>query len=214
MARKTKEEAEKTYHALLSAAAEMFTSVGVEACTLNAIAEKAGVTRGAFYWHFKNKEDILKGLWLTYTKPALEANREKVLCAAPQEKLGTLYQCLTDILNRIEKDTELGQVFSIILGNSELTIRNPEVKAFFDEERRLFREIIEHALAAELKTGNLPKNTDIHLSATGLVCLVSGLVSEYFTGFEDVSLTQHGQIYLNIYFNGLGLKNPPTSTDL
>ncbi|MBE7635881.1 TetR family transcriptional regulator [Sneathiella sp. P13V-1] len=208
MARKTKEEAEKTYHALLSAAAEMFTSLGVEACTLNAIAEKAGVTRGAFYWHFKNKEDILKGLWLTYTKPALTENREKILTAPSEDKLKTLYQCLIDILHRIEKDTELGQVFSIILGNSELTIRNPDVKAFFDEERSMFRETIEHAFEAERNIGNLPENTNIHISATGLVCLVSGMVSEFFTGFEDVSLTKHGQIYLDTYFKGLGLKIP------
>ena len=207
MARKTKEDKEKTHRALLGAAAELFTTVGVEACTLNAIAEKAGVTRGAFYWHFKNKEDILKALWVAYTKPALEAYQANILASPPEMKLQELRQSLCNIFSRIENETELGQVFCIILGNSELAIRNPKVKDFFNAERRTFFETIEHVFQEQKRLGHLPKEINTHVTATGLVCLVSGIISEYFTGFEEIKLSDHGAVFLDTYFRGMGHKN-------
>lgn len=58
MARKTKEEAAATREALLDAAEEMFIQYGVARASLEQIARQAGMTRGAVYWHFKNKADL------------------------------------------------------------------------------------------------------------------------------------------------------------
>ena len=55
MARRTKDEAEKTRDALLDAAEDIFYAQGVSRTSLEQIAAKAGVTRGAVYWHFKDK---------------------------------------------------------------------------------------------------------------------------------------------------------------
>ena len=55
MARRTKEEALATRHALLDAAERVFGRRGVARTSLVEIAEEAGVTRGAVYWHFKDK---------------------------------------------------------------------------------------------------------------------------------------------------------------
>lgn len=62
MARKTKEEALETRNRILEAAVEVFLEKGVSQAGLEVIAEKAGVTRGAVYWHFKNKADIFEAL--------------------------------------------------------------------------------------------------------------------------------------------------------
>ena len=56
--RKTKTEAQKTRQHLLDAALEVFWREGVTRASLQAIAQEAGVTRGALYWHFKNKEGL------------------------------------------------------------------------------------------------------------------------------------------------------------
>lgn len=60
--RKTKEEAEKTRNSILKAAIKVFNKKGFTATKLDDIAKKANVTRGAIYWHFKNKEDLIKAL--------------------------------------------------------------------------------------------------------------------------------------------------------
>jgi AcrR family transcriptional regulator len=62
MARKTKEEAEQTRLRILTAAEAVFCRQGVAASSLHDIARRAGVTRGAVYWHFANKEALLATL--------------------------------------------------------------------------------------------------------------------------------------------------------
>lgn len=53
--RRTKAEAEQTREALIEAAAELFWKHGAARTSVLDIAAHAGLTRGAFYHHFKNK---------------------------------------------------------------------------------------------------------------------------------------------------------------
>ncbi|MBW5799859.1 TetR family transcriptional regulator [Halomonas elongata] len=62
MARRTKAEAEATREALLDAAEEVFFEKGVACTSLEQIARHAGMTRGAVYWHFRNKADLFRAM--------------------------------------------------------------------------------------------------------------------------------------------------------
>jgi len=62
MARRTKDEAEKTRCAILKAAERKFYEGGVVSTSLQEVAKAAGLTRGAIYWHFKDKVEILRAL--------------------------------------------------------------------------------------------------------------------------------------------------------
>ena len=63
MARNTKEQAQETRNQIINAAIERFSACGVAKTSLADIAAAAGVTRGAIYWHFKNKTDLLNEIW-------------------------------------------------------------------------------------------------------------------------------------------------------
>ena len=58
MVRRTKAEAEATRQALLDAAERLFEARGVSRTSLQDIASAAGLTRGAVYWHFRDKADL------------------------------------------------------------------------------------------------------------------------------------------------------------
>ena len=62
MARRTKEDAQATRTALLDAAERVFQQRGVSRTSLNEIAQAAGVTRGALYWHFKDKAALFNAM--------------------------------------------------------------------------------------------------------------------------------------------------------
>jgi len=62
MARRTKEEAEATRESVLRAALDLFSEKGYSRTTFNDIAKSIGMTRGAVYWHFENKEALLAAL--------------------------------------------------------------------------------------------------------------------------------------------------------
>lgn len=52
----------ETRERILDAAEDVFNARGVSRTTLNEIAEAAGVTRGAIYWHFKNKVELFEAM--------------------------------------------------------------------------------------------------------------------------------------------------------
>ncbi|RYY72578.1 MAG: TetR family transcriptional regulator, partial [Comamonadaceae bacterium] len=62
MARRSKEDALATRSALLDAAERVFLAQGVAGTSLNDIAMAAGTTRGAIYWHFRDKADLFNAM--------------------------------------------------------------------------------------------------------------------------------------------------------
>ncbi len=51
-----------TRHQILAAANQLVLAQGVAHLTLEAVAKKAGVSKGGLLYHFPNKEDLIKGL--------------------------------------------------------------------------------------------------------------------------------------------------------
>ncbi|MFD8593132.1 ScbR family autoregulator-binding transcription factor [Streptomyces sp. NPDC059637] len=56
------ERAIRTRRVILEAAAAVFDERGYEASTISEILERAGVTKGAFYFHFPSKGDLALGV--------------------------------------------------------------------------------------------------------------------------------------------------------
>ncbi|WP_031084128.1 ScbR family autoregulator-binding transcription factor [Streptomyces sp. NRRL WC-3549] len=52
----------RTRRIFLEAAAEVFDEHGYDAATIAAILERAGLTRGALYFHFTSKEELARGV--------------------------------------------------------------------------------------------------------------------------------------------------------
>ncbi|MDP9869151.1 MULTISPECIES: TetR/AcrR family transcriptional regulator [Streptosporangium] len=57
------ERTKATMGALVAAARELFVAEGFSATAVDAICARAGVTRGAFYHHFSNKEHIFREVY-------------------------------------------------------------------------------------------------------------------------------------------------------
>ena len=62
MARRTKEEAEKTRARILANALSLFAKKGYDHTTFNDIAERLKMTKGAVYWHFESKQALLMAI--------------------------------------------------------------------------------------------------------------------------------------------------------
>lgn len=59
-------------NALLDAAFDLFTKVGVNSTTIDEIVKKAGVAKGTFYLYFRDKYDILDMIVIRKTSTLLE----------------------------------------------------------------------------------------------------------------------------------------------
>jgi AcrR family transcriptional regulator len=72
---------------LLQAASDIATDHGVQAVTLDAVAERAGVTKGALQYHFANKQGLLDALF-EQTLERFESQIEDRLAADRQDPRG------------------------------------------------------------------------------------------------------------------------------
>jgi AcrR family transcriptional regulator len=122
-AKKSKEGARR---ALVEAARRVFLQLGYQGATLDRIAAEAGYTKGAVYWHFKNKE----ALFLELLADALRRNLD-ALDGVLRIASGNPRKLERDIAGYIDRQLE-GTVPMLAL---ELEIegrRNPSLAAVFD----------------------------------------------------------------------------------
>jgi TetR/AcrR family acrAB operon transcriptional repressor len=176
MARKTKEEALKTREAILDAAVQMFSIWGVSRTTLAQIAKEAGVTRGAIYWHFTNKEDLLGALWEQLLLPFQPITLASENPNEP-DPLGQLKQTYLSFFEELKEDPRLLQIYQILISKCETvedtgTLHLHRVHCH-QEGQVVIGKILRNAIAK----GQLPENLDVRLGSITTMAFIDGLVA-------------------------------------
>lgn len=121
------ENKDQTHRLLLDAAERVFIRLGYQGATLDGIAAEAGFTKGAVYWHFRNKEALFLEL----------------LADGMRRSAGDAEQILTLLEEKPERlDEEMGQWFDRFDANSNVPLlalemdlesrRNPSFAALLD----------------------------------------------------------------------------------
>lgn len=118
MARKTKAEAEKTRALILKTAEQYFYERGVVRSSLQEIAVAAGVTRGAVYWHFRDKADLLWSLADNVFMP-YEDLLDRLVAQQVDDPLAMLYDDCIASLNAITNNPSRRRVFTILTQRCE-----------------------------------------------------------------------------------------------
>src|SRR5690606_26928212 len=84
---------ETTRRRLLDAAAQVFAEVGLDAASVEAICDRAGFTRGAFYSNFETKDQLFLELAGEVALERVEAVRRRI---AELERDGGLTDAASD----------------------------------------------------------------------------------------------------------------------
>ena len=87
------EQSELTRGALLRAARELFTDRGYAATATEDIVQRAGVTRGALYHHFRHKEELFQAVFEDAERGLVETVRIAVDSAQTDPWRGFLVGC-------------------------------------------------------------------------------------------------------------------------
>lgn len=96
----TSRRREATREKLLDAAAQVFAEEGLDAASVEAICERAGFTRGAFYSNFDSKDELFLELAGRVARARVASVRERV---ALLEREGGLRIAATDPLAIVEQ---------------------------------------------------------------------------------------------------------------
>ena len=173
--RKTKTEAQKTRQHLLDAALEVFWRDGVTRASLQAIAQEAGVTRGALYWHFKNKEDLFETLFEQQYADFFAAFNDQTL-RDNQDVWTHLQHNLTTMFETLATRESKHKFCNVMFSKCEQTAGNETITELACRYHRLFQKQIAYALQLSREQGRLPENTDIELAAIYFESSFVGLI--------------------------------------
>ncbi len=116
MVRKTKEDAELTRQRIIDAARTVFLTRGVSRSTLEHIAAQAEVTRGAVYWHFKNKTEIFYALRDRAFLPLIDRMYDTLAIQTDDiDPLTQIENSLSDTINELNENIEMRQIYEIMM---------------------------------------------------------------------------------------------------
>jgi len=80
----------------LNAARQVLTEKGVEAVKVEALARALKVSKGSFYWHFKNRNDLLQELLKFWAQITDELIKEGESVSDPKERMTQLFSSIAE----------------------------------------------------------------------------------------------------------------------
>lgn len=178
MVRRTKEEAQETRAQIIEAAEKAFYRRGVARTTLADIAVLAGVTRGAIYWHFSNKAELIQALLdmlhETHDHLARASERED-----EPDPLGCLRKLLVQVINELVLDARTRRINEILHHKCEFTDDMCEIRQQRQQAVLDCHQGIAIALTNAVRKGQLPKGLDTERAAIVLYAYIDGLIRRW-----------------------------------
>ena len=179
MPRKANDNGIETKKAILASAKRLIARRGYENTSLSDIAKYASVTRGAVYWHFENKEELLIALLdsleedfpsCKYIKAASNPKEENPLLML---KNWVLYM-VDDLDVEFLSSRFVAEFMKIVHGS----VRNKELQERLKKRIENRNNFTILALKNAVDKGQLPQNLDIDAASQHLIMFFIGFLHQ------------------------------------
>ncbi|MDI3359150.1 acrEF/envCD operon transcriptional regulator [Lelliottia sp. V106_10] len=210
MARKTKEDALKTRQQLIEAAIAQFSTRGVASTTLTDIADAAGVTRGAIYWHFTSKSEIFNAIW-EQQLPLCDLIHDQLSLTLNDDPLCVLRERFIVALQYISRDLRQRSLLQILYHkcefNNEMT-SECEIRNRIGFNYQNVRALLEKGLSKGIISP--PLNIDMTLIV--FHGFFSGLIKNWLMNSENFNLYQQAPALVDNILATLNITRVPPAT--
>jgi TetR/AcrR family acrAB operon transcriptional repressor len=211
LVRRTKNEAEGTRSRILDAAERVFSEHGVSRTSLEDIARAAGVTRGAIYWHFKDKSDLFAAMVNRVTLP-MEAMVARSSDESVEDPIALLKACAVSALKSTATNPQVQRVFDVVTHKCEYLGEMAGVNNRISSIQKGCVDRSEQAIRNAIKRGQLPASVNPRLAAVGLDSMIYGLISNWLANPGYLPLARQAEAMIDLYLDGLrhqGAKRTP-----
>lgn len=202
MARKTKEEAQITRQRLLDAAEHVFHAKGVSRTSLDDVARHAGMTRGAIYWHFKDKAALFEALIVRASADFERQLQEQLAQVPPNALAERIVRRAELIFHIIAEQPKSRQVLEIVEFKMERIADLEPLRQLWERE---IADCMED-MRADMRAAQI---AHAEQAARGLDALIHGLLRLWLSHPETFDLREQGAAIVRTYLSGLGLVHQP-----
>ena len=203
MARRTKEDAERTREHILDMAEREFHRRGVSRTSLEQVARAAGVTRGAVYWHFRNKADLFNAMLSRVTLP-LDCEILRMGEASADDPIERIRVGYLAALRTTVTDPRMRRVFEIALfkvEHGDPALRGVRKRRLEGQRERIAS--VEQGMRRAARLGTWKSTLPVRVAALGLVSLVEGLFTNWMLDPDAFDLVRAGERAIDAYLRGV-----------
>jgi AcrR family transcriptional regulator len=182
---------------LLDAALAELREHGYEGISLQAVARRAGLTKGAIYWSFRDKRD----LFLALVKEELDEPVRELMAiteTAPAD-IATAPLVSTGLAQLVR---ERPDVLLVLFEQWALAVRDRELRDAYVHRQAMLREALARALRARHETTGVPLTYPAELLASAVLALGHGLAMSALVEPQAVPDELLGDV-LQLLYEGL-----------
>lgn len=190
--RRTKEDAAKTREEVLAAAAEVFYEFGVSGSSLDKIAKRAGVTRGAIYWHFKDKSEVLTALHSEIRLPQ-EAIVSDALEHGHDDPLGLIERGSIEVLQLLAEDEHQQRIYAIMTLGCEFTEDLSDAAQRIVTANAGMYAKLQRLIELADRQDMLSPEWTVDTAARAFQCSMNGLFAEWLRSGKSFPVVQVGE---------------------
>ena len=192
MVRRTKADAMATHDKILDCAESLFVQRGVSRTALQDIADAAGVTRGAIYWHFTDKAGLF-GAMLQRARMPFESAMQSLNESGADDPLGDLEKYALIVFRLAETDIRARRVFEIATLKVEYVDDMSAVRTRRAEMAAQWMAHTESRLRTAIESGHVDGRVDPRNVALGLWALIDGLLRAWMVEPTAFGLSAEGK---------------------
>lgn len=201
--RRTKEDAEQTRRAILASAMDMFYEKGYSKTTFDEVAKHINLTKGAVYWYFRNKPDIVAALINDFADKYMEL-LQQFFARYPTASFERIIQMQLFINKQIREDEQFYKFLFFITCQmewSEAIIS--KIQPSIEQTKQVTRNLFIKSLDTLQKENQIRNDVDITVIAEILMTMYGGILDAAFTrrlvnDFDTVVATGFNLIFNSI----------------
>jgi TetR/AcrR family acrAB operon transcriptional repressor len=194
---------ERSRRDLISVAIDCFSRHGYQGTSIERIAKAAGVTKGALYYHFKDKEDLLFGALDDRIGGFERRVVERV--TALRDPVAALY-AVAEIC--VEQATVSNHRRFILTLMVEALDTYPKLSERFRSMMRRFREFLAQTVKIGQQRGLFRSDVDPSVAARLLVAGFVGTELQYYQDPQAVPLPESMRAVVDQFLSWLAPRSP------
>jgi AcrR family transcriptional regulator len=189
---------------ILGAATSVFARLGVHTARMDDIVEEAGLSKGAVYWYFDSKDEIIKSILEMYLNRELQELHDLVRQSdSVENRLMLMVDHLIAELEQYESVMPIAYEFY------SLSTRESDIRKSLDVYFQKFIKIYEDLITQGIKHGEL-KKVDPQETAVSILALLEGLTLLWMVGVLRIDGKKLGALIrssLHHFIHGLRKEN-------
>jgi AcrR family transcriptional regulator len=194
----------QTYQKIIKSSLKLFVKKGYHGTSISDIAEIAKLTKGAIYFHFKNKDAILEKI--------LELNETNYIDKMISEVKSTDGKAIDKMktflkysLNFPVKYGEEGLNLGVCLTNmaTELSSSHKKYEKNIKRVYKKFYKFLADLLEEGIKDGSFRKDINPRILTLNLVGASEGILLQWNINRDEVSGKEFSRSFMKFFLNGI-----------